>query len=266
MGRQADQGALFYEVRLEERIPAGHLHWRIDAVLDLGFERDVMAQYDARSGRPSVDPELPPRILLAGYLYGVRSERRLCEELDLNFAYLWFCRLGLDRRKSGLMRDLFERVVEQCLAAGLSSTDHVVVDGGRVKADANTQRCVKTPEELPRAGEGATRAVRDHLANLETAAPYPVGATWWKPKAVSTIDPATAFSGKYGRYVFSYGLDVTVDRASGIIFDTRASAARTAEEPIAADRMIDRIRERHGVQPRMIPRTRATARATSSTG
>ena len=268
MGRQVDQGALFYEVRLEERVPTGHLLRRIDAILDLSFVRGVMAPHYARGGRPSIDPELLIRMLLVGYLYGVRSERRLCEDVDLNLAFRWFCRLGLDGsvpdhstftknrhgrfRESGLMRELFERVVEQCLATGLAGTEHVVVDGSHVKADANKQRCVKTADDLPRAGQGASRAVREYLADLETAAPDPAGVVRWTPKAVSTTDPATAFSGKYGRYVFSYGINVMVDSASGIILDARASAARTAEEPIAAYRMIDRVRERHGVVPRML--------------
>ena len=266
MGRQVEQGALFYEVRLEERIPTGLLLRRIDAILDLGFVREVMAPHYARGGRPSIDPELLLRMLLVGYLYGVRSERRLCEEVDLNLAYRWFCQLGLDGRvpdhstftknrhgrfrESGLMREIFERVVEQCLAAGLADTDHVVVDGTHIKADANKQRCVKTPAELPRAG--ATRAVREYLADLDDAVPDPAGVTRWTPKAVSMTDPATAFSGKYGRYVFSYGLNVMVDSASGIVLDAGASAARTAEEPIAAYRMIDRVRARHGVLPRVL--------------
>ena len=87
-----------HEVRLEDRIPTGHLLRRIDAILDLGFVHGVMAPHYARGGRPSVDPELLLRMLLVGYLYGVRSERRLCEEVDLNLAYRWFCRLGLDGR------------------------------------------------------------------------------------------------------------------------------------------------------------------------
>ena len=268
MGRQVDQGALFYEVRLEDWVPEGHLLRRIDAILDLSFVREVMAPHYARGGRPSVDPELLLRMLLVGYLYGVRSERRLCEDVDLNLAYRWFCRLGLDGRvpdhstftknrhgrfrESGLMRELFERVVEQCFSAGLASTDHVVVDGSHIKADANKQRCVKTADELPRASEGASRAVCEYLADLETAAPDPVGVKRWTPKAVSETDPASAFSGKYGRYVFSYGINVMVDSASGIILDACASAARTAEEPIAAYRMIERVQQRHGVVPRML--------------
>lgn len=98
MGRQVDQGALFYEVRLEERVPVGHLLRRTCAILDLSFVREVMAPHYARGGRPSIDPELLIRMLLVGYLYCVRSERRLCEEVDLNLAYRWFCRLGLDGR------------------------------------------------------------------------------------------------------------------------------------------------------------------------
>ena len=242
MGRQVEQGALFYEVRLEERVPAGHLLRRIDTILDLSFVPEPMAPHYARGGRPSVDPELLLRMLLVGYLYGVRSERRLCEEVDPNIAYRWFCRLGLDGRvpdhstftknrhgrfrDSGLMRELFEQVVEQCFAAGLASTDHVVVDGSHIKADATKQRCVKTAGELPRAGVGATRAVREYLADLETAAPDPVGVTRWTPKAVSTTDPATAFSGKHGRYVFSYGLNVMVDSASGASSSTSAPPPR----------------------------------------
>ena len=266
MGRQVEQASLFYEFRLEERVPCDHLLRRVDAIVDLSFVHEVMAGHYSAIGRPSVDPVLMIRMLLVGYLFGVRSERRLCEEVDLNLAYRWFCRLGLDGRvpdhstftknrhgrfrDSNILRELFERIVAQCLDAGLAGTDHVVVDGTHIKADANKQRCVKTNDELPR--EGASRAVRDYLADLDAALPDPVGVVRWKPKAVSLTDPATAFSGKYGRYVFSYGLNVMVDSASGIILDARASAARTAEEPIAAYRMIERVRERHGVQPRVL--------------
>ena len=72
MGRQVEQGALFYEVRLEERVPAGHLLRRVDAILDLSFVHEVMAPHYARGGRPSIDPELLLRMLLVGYFYGVR--------------------------------------------------------------------------------------------------------------------------------------------------------------------------------------------------
>jgi transposase len=187
MGRQVDQGALFYEVRLEDRVPAGHLLRRIDAILDLSFVHEMMAPYYTRGGRRSVDPELLPRMLLVRHLYGVRSERRLCEEVDLNLALRWFCRLGLDGRApehstftknrhgrfraSGLMRELFERVVEQCFAIGLADTAVVAMDGTHVTANARKDRTVPTDADLPHAGKDATRAVRDYLDDLDDAAP-----------------------------------------------------------------------------------------------
>ena len=87
MGRQVAQGALFYGFRLDDHVPPDHLLRRIDAVLDLGFVREALAASYSASGRPSIDPELMLRMLLVGYLFGIRSERRLCEEVHLNLAY-----------------------------------------------------------------------------------------------------------------------------------------------------------------------------------
>lgn len=98
MGRQVEQGALFYGIRLEERVPTDHLLRRVDAILDLGWVREHMVRHYSPQGRPSVCPEPMVRMLLVGYLYGVRSERRLCKEVGLNLAFRWFCRLELDGR------------------------------------------------------------------------------------------------------------------------------------------------------------------------
>ena len=89
MGRQVGQAALFYEFRLEERVPTDHLLRRVDAVLDLSWVRGHMAGHYSSTGWPSIDPELMVRMLLVGYLYGIRSERRLCEEVELNLAHRW---------------------------------------------------------------------------------------------------------------------------------------------------------------------------------
>ncbi|MGB6228864.1 MAG: IS1182 family transposase [Litorimonas sp.] len=268
MGRQVDQGALFYEVRLEDRVPAEHLLRRIDAVLDLSFVYEVMTPYYARGGRPSVDPELLLRMLLVGYLYGVRSERRLCEEVDLNLAFRWFCRLGLDGRvpdhstftknrhgrfrASGLMRELFERVVEQCFAIGLADTAVVAVDGTHVTANARKDRTVSSDADLPRDGKDATRAVRDYLADLDGAAPDLPGTVRQTPTAISLTDPSSAVSTKHGKRVFAYGLNAMIDTASGVVLDIEAAPARTADEPEAARRMVERLRRRHGRTPEIL--------------
>ena len=94
--RRTDQAALFYEFSLERHVPATHLLRSIDRFVDLSDVRRHLAPFYSCTGRPSIDPELLVRMLLVEYCYGIRSERRLYEEVHLNLAYRWFCRLGLD--------------------------------------------------------------------------------------------------------------------------------------------------------------------------
>src|SRR5688572_1712091 len=127
MGQQAAaQDQLFYSFNLDTHVPADHLRRRIDRVLDLSELRQHLAPF---TGRPSVDPQLMIRMLIIGYCFGIRSERRLCEEVHLNLAYRWFCRLALDEvvpehstfsknrhgrfRASGAFRWLFDEVGAQ---------------------------------------------------------------------------------------------------------------------------------------------------------
>jgi hypothetical protein len=90
------QERLFYSFNLEDHIPANHLLRSIDRCLDLSDLRHYLADFYSPIGRPSIDPELMIRMLIVGYCYGIRSERRLCEEAHLNLAYRWFCRLSLE--------------------------------------------------------------------------------------------------------------------------------------------------------------------------
>ncbi len=93
--RQVGQGSLFYEFSLEDHVPPDHLLRSTDRFVDLGDMRRRLAPFYSSTGRPSVDPELMIRMLLIGYCFGIRSERRLCEEVHLNLAYRCFCRLDL---------------------------------------------------------------------------------------------------------------------------------------------------------------------------
>ncbi len=90
------QDSIFYEFDLEYMVPGDHLLRRIDAVLELSWLRGEMRPHYSHTGCPSVDPELLIRMLIVGYCYSIRSERRLCEEVKVNLAYRWFCRLGLE--------------------------------------------------------------------------------------------------------------------------------------------------------------------------
>ena len=97
MGQQPpDQNALFYDFCLEQYVPPEHLLRQIDQVLDLSQLRQHLSSFYSSTGRPSIDPELMIRMLIVGFCYGIRSERRLCEEVHLNLAYRWFCRLDLE--------------------------------------------------------------------------------------------------------------------------------------------------------------------------
>src|SRR6266550_3057705 len=152
------QEALFYEFSLERHVPADHMLRSIDRFVDLSGVRAHLEPFYSAMGRPSIDPELMIRMLLVGYCFGIRSERRLCEEVHLNLAYRWFCRLGLDSavpdhstfsknrhgrfRDSDLMRHLFETVLRRCMAEGLVGGEGFAVDASLIKADANRQHGV----------------------------------------------------------------------------------------------------------------------------
>jgi transposase len=136
MGRQTgDQSQLFYLFNLERRIPTGHLLRRINPVVTrvLADLREKLVPFYSEIGRPSIDPELMLRMLIVGYCYGIRFERKLCEEVDLHLAYRWFCCLDLDDkvpdhstfsvnrhgrfRDSDILRQVFEAVVRACMDA-----------------------------------------------------------------------------------------------------------------------------------------------------
>ena len=149
--RRVDQAALFYTFSLEDHVPANHLLRSIDRFVELEGLRAHLAPFYSAMGRPSIDPELLIRMLLVGYCFGIRSERRLCEEVHLNLAYRWFCRLGLEGavpdhstfsknrhgrfRDSDLLRQLFDTVLRRCMAEGLVGGEGFAVDASLIKAE-----------------------------------------------------------------------------------------------------------------------------------
>ncbi len=176
MGRQSAQEQLFYEFRLEDHVPSDHLLRQLDGVLKFDRVRSLLADRYSSTGRPSIDPELMLRMLLIGYAYGIRSERRLCGEVHLNLAYRWFCRLGLDAvpdhstfsknrygrfRESDVYRALFEDVVDQCMKAGLVGGEGFAVDASLIGGDAGRDRRLNESVE-------PLRAVRDTGALMRT--------------------------------------------------------------------------------------------------
>ncbi|MEO7179087.1 MAG: IS1182 family transposase [Allosphingosinicella sp.] len=263
--RTVAQEALFYEFSLERHVPDDHLLRRIDRFVDLAGIREHLRPYYSETGRPSIDPELMIRMLLVGYCLGIRSERRLCEEVHLNLAYRWFCRLGLDGavpdhstfsknrhgrfRDSDLLRRLFEASVERCLAEGLVGGEGFAVDASLIKADANRQRSVPGSEGLP--PEAVGHAVREYLAVLDDAA---FGAsTPVVPKFISVADPASRWTAANGgRAFFAYSTNYLIDLKHAVIMDVEATTSIRQAEVTAQRRMLERTQDRFGVWPQRL--------------
>ena len=137
-------------------------------------------------------------MLIVGYCFGIRSERRLCEEVHLNLAYQWFCRLGLDGhvpdhstfsknrhgrfREADLLRRVFETVLQRCIREGLVGGEAFAVDASLIRADANRQNGIEGEKGLPPATTG--RAIGEYLAVLDDEAFG--AATDVVPKLLST--------------------------------------------------------------------------------
>ena len=260
--RQVEQGALFYNFSLDDHVPADHLLRSVDRFVDLAGLRRELAPYYSETGRPSADPELMIRMLIIGYCFGIRSERRLCDEVHLNLAYRWFCRLGLDGRvpdhstfsknrhgrfrDSDLLRRLFEAVLARCIAEGLVGGEGFAVDASLIKADANRQKGVEGTGGLP--PENVSRAAREYLAVLDDAAFG--AATPVVPKFVSPADPASRWTGADGGLAyFAYCTNYLIDLDHAVIVDVEPSTAVRQAEIAAAKTMIERTRERFDLWP-----------------
>jgi transposase len=257
--RTVAQEALFYEFSLERHVPADHLLRSIDRFVDLSSIREHLRPFYSDTGRPSIDPELMIRMLIIGYTHGIRSERRLCEEVHLNLAYRWFCRLGLDGsvpdhstfsknrhgrfRDSDLLRRLFEATVERCMAEGLVGGEGFAVDASLIRADANRQR---GHTKLPL--DASSRAVREYLEVLDDAAFG--GATPVEPKAISPVDPAARWTAQQGGPAeYCYATNYMIDVLHAVIVDVEASTAVRQAEVTAAQQMVERTEYRFGLCP-----------------
>lgn len=263
--RQVEQAALFYEFSLERHIPLDHLLRSIDRFVELGDLRRELVPFYSSMGRPSIDPELMIRMLIVGYCFGIRSERRLCEEVHLNLAYRWFCRLGLDGevpdhstfsknrhgrfRESDLLRRVFETVLRRCIREGLVGGEAFAVDASLIRADANRVKGIEGEKRLP--PEATGRAVEEYLAVLDDAAFG--AATEVTPKFVSPVDPAARWTAAHGgQAFFAYSTNYLIDVENAIIVDVEATTAIRQAEVLAAKRMIERSISRFDLCPAKI--------------
>uniref|UniRef100_UPI0026097B28 IS1182 family transposase n=1 Tax=uncultured Ruegeria sp. TaxID=259304 RepID=UPI0026097B28 len=264
--RQETQAELFYEFSLEEHVPHNHLLRSIDRFVDLSSIRSHLADFYSHTGRPSVDPELLIRMLLVGYCFGIRSERRLCEEVHLNLAYRWFCRLDLtDRvpdhstfsknrhgrfRESELLRHVFETTVARCIAEGLVSGQRMAIDASLIEAEA-TKQYSASQEEWDAAqidAKTAPRAVREYLETLDEAAFG--AASPVKPKFISYSDPASQWTAAHkAPAFFAYSDNYLVDTDHSVIVDVEATRSIRQAEVGSTKTMLTRVKDKFDLVP-----------------
>jgi transposase len=237
-------------------------------------------------GRPSVDPELMIRMLIVGYCYGIRSERKLCEEVRLHLAYRWFCRLDLDDaiphhstfsenrlnrfRESDILRHIFERVVIAAMVMGLVKGEGFAVDASVMEANASRYHG-KAPNELAwTEKQRQKRAVAEYLSALDAEAAAESDAAndddsggseskgqrryeRQPPKVISPSDPQSAWTAKANKRVqFGYGLNYLIDVENAVIVDVEATPARTYDEVAATQTMLERTQERFDLKPKRL--------------
>src|SRR5258707_2224987 len=244
--RRIQQEALFYEFSLERHVPETHLLRHMDRFVELDGLRRQLVPFYSPIGRPSIDPELLIRMLIVGYGLGIRSERRLCEEVHLNLAYRWFCRLGLDGdvpdhstfsknrhgrfRESDLLRKLFETVVARCMKERIVGGEAFAVDASIIVADAHRRRSVAKVEDLVLT---SSRAVAEYLSVLDDAAFS--GATPVEPKGISPTDPAARYTASANSVAgYAYSDNYLVDLKHAVILDVEAPTTIRQPEVAAA--------------------------------
>ena len=264
MGHQATKRELFVMISLDEYVPQDHLLRAVDRYLDLSEFRLCLADSYSHTGRPSIDPELLARMLIIGYCYGIRSERRLCEEVGMNLAYRWFCKLGLkdkvpdhssfSKNRHGRFRDhdafrqLFDSVLRRCMAEGLVKGEGFATDASMIKADAQRQRSRPGEVDIDWGDpEQATRPVREYLAALEQANPVPP-----PPKRISLTDPAATWTAAAGPAIFAYSTNYLIDLKVGMIVDVEASVVTKTAEVEATKTMINRVEEKFAMKPQRL--------------
>ena len=220
---------------------------------------EELEPYYSDIGWPTADPELMIRMLFVGYSYGIRSERRLCQEVELNLAYRCFCKLDLEDvvphhstfssnrlgrfRESDVLRHIFERVV--WLAMGLVKGEGFAAYASVLEANASPYHGV-SPEELDWTDRQRQRqAVAEYLAAIEAdqsadaaqdagdndggpEEPRRRQTERKPPKVISPSDPGSAWTAKANKRVqFSYGLNYLIDIENAVIVDVEATPART---------------------------------------
>ena len=261
LGKRDTQDSLFAFVNLEKMIPPEHLLRRIEKHVDFSFVDCHVEKLYSAKGRPSIDPQVLVRMMIVGYLYGITSERRLCQEVHLNLAYRWFCGLGLEgevphhstfsKNRHGrlegndLYRRLFYEVVDQAAAKGLVGGRQLSVDATLVRADAamgslqpivveysKEQYIERLDEQSPPPGQEGKRRASKLTVNQTHR---------------SKSDPDARVATRWGgKRKLSHSCNVLMDNKCEVIVEAEASDPSMRQEGLSCVEMTRRFQERTG--------------------
>ena len=184
-GKKEFNQRIYYNINLDSLVPEDHLLKRLERLVSFDFVRDITKSYYSHTGKPSIDPVVLVKMLLVGYLFDVRSERKLVEEISLNLAYRWYIGYDLDeevpnhsvfskarvRFGKKLFVDIFEKILLKCIELGLVSSEGMLIDSTIVKANASDGSMVEiglSPEQywkrLDRTDRPKKKLVGDRFA------------------------------------------------------------------------------------------------------
>jgi transposase len=254
-GKKHYEERLFSTVNLSTMVPENHLLMRIDRVLDLSFiyklTRDL---YSSENGRPSIDPVLFFRMQLIGYLYGIASDRRLCEEIHLNLAYRWFCRLNLedevpDHSSLTRIRDrfgvetyqlIFEHLLKRLREKGLLKGKRIIADATLVEADAALDSLKERGDGDPKA-----RALKQYERRYHDFREGKKRRKISNQTHVSGTDPDSTMVARPGRYrKLCYKIHYAIDGGNRFILDCHATTGARHECIVLPER-ISYLTEEH---------------------
>ena len=231
MGRQSRQMAMVF-VDIESLIPETHLLRKIERMVSFDFIYDFLAPYYPATGRPSVDPVSMFKMLLIGYLYGIKSERRLVEEVQLNIAYRWFCGFELDDtipnhstfsktrarkwQQSSLFQKAFYEIVKQCIDSGLIDGEAMAADGSYIPANVSRESWINVEIEVEQSMQSYLDSLDEELSN-QPGFKKPPTKIVRKRRTTSQTDSDSGYINHGSKRGIGYLMEATVDCKHGIL-------------------------------------------------
>jgi transposase len=285
IGEKKKEEKLFYYLRAEDLIPEEHILRLIDHYVDFSFIRPKVEHLYSHTGRPSVDPDVMMRMLLVGYLFGITSERRLCDEVGMHLGYRWFVGLALDDKvpdhstfsknrhgrfkESGIYQEMFDEIVQQCIDKGLVSAKHLTVDSTLVKANASFKTMEPIvvslkPGEYIGKLEKENSIVEEQDDNDEPWEPkgdYPQKGEQVSNKTHrSKVDPDSriARKGNFSETFLGYGVSYLMDNKSRVIVGADHNLPNRNADAVAAIKLVSRLKWAYKLKPDTLGRVRAT--------